>query len=107
MLVNPMDYPTIKKCFSSLFRLIPGVMPASFVNGKADLPAPSAAAGKDASPFVLVASRAGGQWDVYAGDFEHPLASFGERQAGCDFASDLAKSRKDSIVLIREFPGRQ
>jgi len=44
---------------------------------------------------------------VYAGDFEHPLASFGERQAGCDFASDLAKNRKDSIVLIRELPGRQ
>lgn len=100
-----MDYPTIKKRFASLFRLVPGVMPASFVAGKTDVPA--APAGQDVSPFVLVASRAGGQWDVYAGDFEHPLASFGERQAGCDFASDLAKSRKDSIVLIREFPGRQ
>jgi hypothetical protein len=46
---------------------------------------------------VLVASRAGGQWDVYVGDFEHPLASFGERQAGCDFASDLAKTKKTRL----------
>ena len=54
------------------------------------------------STFVLVAHGAGGQWDVYARDFDHPIASFNERQAGCDYASDLAKTRKDSMVLIRE-----
>lgn len=102
-----MEFPAIKKCFANLFRLIPGARAASFVGGKTSSPAPIASSRQDVSPFVLVASRAGGQWDVYAGDFEYPLASFGERQAGCDFASDLAKNRKDSIVLIRELPGRQ
>ncbi|MDP1673265.1 MAG: hypothetical protein Q8L65_09125 [Burkholderiales bacterium] len=102
-----MEFPTLRKCFANLFRLIPGANAASFVGGKTGTPAPTPpSAAQDASPFVLVASRAGGQWDVYAGDFEHPLASFEERQAGCDFASDLAKNRKDSIVLIRELPGR-
>ncbi len=100
-----MHFPAIRKFFASLFRRLPGVMPASFVDGKAAIPAPSSSVRQDDSPFVLVVSRGGGQWDVFAGDFEHPLASFGERQAACDFAGDLAKTRKDSIVLIREFPG--
>lgn len=101
-----MQFPAIKKCIASLFRLIPGAGTASFVGGKTGISASTGSARQDASPFVLVACRSGGQWDVYAGDFEHPLASFGERQAGCDFACDLAKDRKDSIVLIRELPGR-
>ncbi len=101
-----MDFPVIKRCFANLFRLIPGARAASFVGGKTGVPVPNKPELQDASPFVLVASRANGQWDVYAGDFECPLASFGERQAGCDFANDLAKTRKDSIVLIRELPGR-
>jgi len=54
--------------------------------------------------FVLVAHGADGQRDVYAGDFEHPLASFDERQAGCDYASGLAKASSASIVLILESP---
>lgn len=101
-----MDFPAIKRCFAHLFRLIPGARAASFVSDRTGIPPPETSVPQDASPFVLVASRASGQWDVYAGDFEHPLASFGERQAGCDFASDLAKARKDSIVLIRESPGQ-
>jgi len=102
-----MEFPAIKKCFANLFRLIPGARAASFVGGKPSNLPPVSSAREDASPFVLVASRDGGQWDVYAGDFEHPLASFAERQAGCDFASDLAKNRENSIVLIRDLPGRQ
>ena len=73
----------------------------------------SDAAGNDAvfhrqdSPFVLVAQNAREKWDVYENDFENPLASFNERQDACDYANDLAKTRKDSMVLIRgnEGPG--
>lgn len=57
------------------------------------------------SPFVLVAHRASGRWDVYARAFDNPLASFNERQAACDYASDLAKTRRDSLVLIRDRQG--
>ncbi len=69
----------------------------------------SAAMGSDTSlqpvdsPFVLVAHGASGKWDVYAQDFDHPIASFSERQAGCDYANGLAKTKKDSMVLIREW----
>jgi hypothetical protein len=57
---------------------------------------------QEVSPFVLVAHGTGGRWDVYAKAFDNPLASFDERQAACDYASDLAKTRKDSMVLIRD-----
>lgn len=53
------------------------------------------------SPLVLVAHGAGGKWDVHARAFDNRLAAFNERQAACEYASDLAKARKDSIVLIR------
>lgn len=98
-----MDFPAIRKCLKDFFRRMPGVMPASFVDGKGDSAAAAAATRhQQDSPFVLVAHSASGQWEVYARDFEHPLASFSERQACCDFASDLAKTREDAIVLIRE-----
>ena len=101
-----MDYPAIKKCCTDFFRLMPGVTPANFVESNSDPAAPAAATGHQGdSPFVLVAHGARGQWEVYAKDFEHPLASFNERQAGCDFASNLAKTRENSIVLIRESQG--
>jgi len=98
-----MDFPAIRKYFGSFFRHLPGVMPASFVDGKSDYSSIAVvAAQQDESPFVLVAHGAGGQWEVYARDFEHPLATFGDRQSGCDYANTLAKYRKDSIILIRE-----
>lgn len=101
-----MDYPVFRKCLTGFFRLIPGVRPASFIDGTSDPAVPVAAAeSREDSPFVLVAHGAGGQWEVYAKDFEHPLASFNERQAGCDFASNLAKTRENAIVLIRESQG--
>lgn len=101
-----MDYPAIRKCLEGFFRLVPGVRAASFIDGTDD-PAVSAVAAesREDPPFVLVAHGAGGQWEVYAKDFEHPLASFNERQAGCDFASNLAKTRENAIVLIRESKG--
>ena len=53
------------------------------------------------SAFVLVAYGAGGRWDVYAKDFDTPLASFDKRQAACKYAGDLAIARNDSIVPLR------
>ena len=108
-----MDYPVIRKCLESFFRLIPGLKTTSFIDGSASFidgasdPAVSAdaTASREDPPFVLVAHGASGQWEVYAKDFEHPLASFNERQAGCDFASHLAKTSENAIVLIRESQG--
>ncbi len=100
-----MNFLTIKNQFAIFVRRILGAMPAcSLGDSKGD----SAATGSDtdlhqeASPFVLVAHGTSGRWDVYAKDFHNSLASFDERQAACDFASDLAKTRKDAMVLIRE-----
>lgn len=98
-----MDYPLIRKCITGFFRLIPGVRTASLIDGASDPSAPAVVTeSRKDPPFVLVAHGADGQWEVYAKDFEHPLASFNERQAGCDFASNLAKIRGNAIVLIRE-----
>ncbi len=101
-----MEYPVIRKFFTALFQAVPGMAPANFVESKSDSVAPEPAMDCLVDPpFVLVAHGASGQWDVYAKDFEHPLASFNERQAGCDFASNLAKTRQNAIVLIRESQG--
>lgn len=54
------------------------------------------------SPFVLVAYAADGRWGVFQQDFDKPLASFDEMQAACDYANELAKTRTDSMVLIRK-----
>lgn len=98
-----MDYPVIRKRLKGFLQMLPGVNQVKFVDNAGDSAAPEAAIkSPEDPPFVLVAHGAGGQWEVYAGDFEHPLASFNERQAGCDFASHLAKVMKNAIVLIRE-----
>lgn len=98
-----MNLPTIRKCLTGFLRSMQAGKVAYFVDGKSDSAVPEKQAGsQEGSPFVLVAHSAGGQWEVYAKDFEHPLASFGERQASCDFASNLAKARKNAIVLIRD-----
>ena len=54
------------------------------------------------SPFVLVACAADGRWRVFQQDFDKPLAAFEEMQEACDYASELAKSRMDSMVLIQK-----
>lgn len=103
-----MNLPVIRKCLEGFLRSIQGVKVACFVGGKSDSVAPANPTGcQEGSPFVLVAHSDGGQWEVYAKDFEHPLASFDERQACCDFASNLAKSRENAIVLIRDRRGFQ
>jgi hypothetical protein len=54
------------------------------------------------SPFVLVACAPGGRWGVFQQDFDTPRASFDELQEACDYANELARTRKDSMVLIRK-----
>jgi hypothetical protein len=54
------------------------------------------------SPFVLVACTPDGRWGVFQQDFDKPQASFDEMQKACDYASELAKTRVDSMVLIRK-----
>jgi hypothetical protein len=57
---------------------------------------------QDGPPFVLVAHDTEGRWDVYAKKFDTPLASFEQRQLACNFASEMAKTRRDCLVLLRE-----
>ncbi len=100
-----MDFSFIRQLLAGLLHRIPGIEPAGFVDGNtvADIGGkPEDKTADQGSPFVLVSHGASGQWDVYSGNFERPVASFDERQAGCDFASQLAKGRMDSIVLIRD-----
>ncbi len=54
------------------------------------------------SPFVLVACALDGRWGVFQQDFDKPQASFDDLQNACDYASELAKTRIDSMVLIRK-----
>ena len=54
------------------------------------------------SPFVLVACAPDGRWGVFQRDFDKPRASFDELQEACDYANELAKTRIDSMVLIRK-----
>jgi hypothetical protein len=95
----------IKQMFAGLLHRIPGIEPAGFVDGNTVADAGRKLGEKaddQGLPFLLVSHATSGQWDVYSGNFERPVASFDERQAGCDFASQLAKGRMDSIVLIRD-----
>jgi len=56
------------------------------------------------SPFVLVACAADGKWRVFQQDFDKPLAEFDELQPACDYASTLARTRMDTMVLIGNRP---
>jgi hypothetical protein len=60
------------------------------------------ALGEQAPPFVLVAHDVEGRWDVYAKRFDTPLASFEERQPACNYACRIARTRKDTLVLMRD-----
>ena len=57
---------------------------------------------QDDPPFILVAHDRDGQWDVYARHFDTPVASFGQREPACSFATGLASARSDCLVLLRE-----
>ena len=53
------------------------------------------------SPFVLVAGAAYGRWGVFQQNFDMPQASFDGMQEACDYANEIAKTRMNSMVLIR------
>lgn len=57
---------------------------------------------EDGPPFVLVAHDVEGLWDVYATRFDIPVATFTRRQQACNYASELARTRRDCLVLLRE-----
>jgi hypothetical protein len=54
------------------------------------------------SPFVLVACAPNGRWGVFQQDFDKPRALFDEMLEACDYANELARTRTDSMVLIRK-----
>jgi hypothetical protein len=56
---------------------------------------------KDA-PFLLVEHGKDGLWHVHERRFDTSGVLFHERQDACDYASERARTKKDSLVLIRE-----
>jgi hypothetical protein len=58
--------------------------------------------GQKDSPFVLVAGAADGRWGVFQRNFDMPQASFDGMQEACDYANEIAKTRLNSMVLIRK-----
>ena len=62
---------------------------------------PNHRVGREDSPFVLVAGAAYGRWGVFQQNFDMPQASFDGMQEACDYANEIAKTRLNSMVLIR------
>jgi hypothetical protein len=54
------------------------------------------------SPFLLVEHGTDGLWHVHERRFDTSGVLFNERQDACDYASERARTKKDSMVLIRE-----
>jgi hypothetical protein len=54
------------------------------------------------SPFLLVEHGKDGLWHVHERRFDTSGVLFDERQDACDYASERARTKKDSIVLLRE-----
>ena len=53
-------------------------------------------------PFLLVEHGQDGLWHVHEGRFDTSGVSFSDRQEACDYAAERARTKKDSMVLIRE-----
>jgi hypothetical protein len=54
------------------------------------------------SPFLLVEHGKDGLWHVHESRFDTSGVLFHERQDACDYASERARTKKDSMVLLRE-----
>jgi len=54
------------------------------------------------SPFLLVEHGKDGLWHVHQRRFDTSGILFRERQDACDYASERARTKKDSMVLLRE-----
>jgi hypothetical protein len=54
------------------------------------------------SPFLLVEHGVDGLWHVHERRFDTSGVLFNQRQEACDYASERARTRQDSMILIRE-----
>jgi len=54
------------------------------------------------SPFLLVERGKDGLWHVHESRFDTSGVLFQDRQGACDYASERARTKKDSMVLLRE-----
>lgn len=59
------------------------------------------------SPFLLVEHGKDGLWHVHERTFDTSGILFNERQDACDYASQRARTKKDSMVLLREQQDRR
>jgi len=59
------------------------------------------------SPFLLVEHGKDGLWHVHASPYDTTGVTFKARQEACDYASQLARNRKDAMVLMREQQDRR
>jgi hypothetical protein len=54
------------------------------------------------SPFLLVEHGTDGLWHVHERRFDTFGVLFNGRQDACDYASERARTKKDSMILLRE-----
>ena len=59
------------------------------------------------SPFLLVEHGKDGLWHVHESPFDTTGVTFKARQEACDYASQLARKKKDAMVLLREQQDRR
>ena len=59
------------------------------------------------SPFLIVEHGLDGLWRVHGWTFDTSGVLFSERQEACDYAAERARSKKDSMVLLREQKDRR
>lgn len=52
-------------------------------------------------PFLVVEHGQDGLWHVHERRFDTPGVLFNERQEACDYACERARTKKDSLVLLR------
>ena len=59
------------------------------------------------SPFLLVEHGKDGLWHVHESPYDTTGVTFKERQEACDYASQLARNKRDAMVLLREQKDRR
>ena len=59
------------------------------------------------SPFLIVEHGLDGLWRVHGWTIDTSGVLFNERQEACDYAAERARTKKDSMVLLREQQDRR
>ena len=59
------------------------------------------------SPFLLVEHGQDGMWHVHERTFDTAGVLFNQRQEACDYATERSRTKKDSMVLLREQQDRR